>query len=95
MESIRKRKKRWGGIEKKKQLRTTGSSLQGIVRALQEQKKQTDKTNPPRQCLIYIILIIIIIIIKVYENKRTPGNLGIKNNTPNPNAFSDVKSSVF
>lgn len=30
----------------------------------------------------------IIIIIKVYENKRTPGNLGIKSNTPNPKPFS-------
>lgn len=35
----------------------------------------------------------IIIIIKVYENKRTPGNLGIKRNTPNPKLVSDVKSS--
>lgn len=29
----------------------------------------------------------------MYENKRTPGNLGIRNNTPNPQPFSDVKSS--
>lgn len=91
MESIRKREKKKMGrkkIEKKKQLRT-GSPLQGIERALQEQKSKPTKPTPQAMSDLHPLNNNkIIIIIKVYENKRTPGNLGIKSNTPNPKPFS-------
>lgn len=87
METIKKKKKKGRGKikEKRKSKAEEVDHLYKGQRGLcKENKKKANQQNqPPRQRLIYIILIIIIIIIiKVYENKRTPGNLGIKKEHP-------------
>lgn len=84
---------------KKKEKRKSNSEqrhrlYKGRKGSARRTKKANQQNQPPRQHLIYIIwIIIIIIIIKVYENRRTPGNLGSKKNAPKPKPFSDVRSS--
>lgn len=89
--------KKDGGKKKRKEKATQNNGIiftrdgKGSARRT---KKANQQNQPPRQHLIYIIwIIIIIIIIKVYENKRTPGNLRSKKNALNPKLFSNVRSS--